>query len=284
MPNVQTPYSVVAAHAVLRIFGEHLDFAAVTQAIGQSPSETRRNGDLRPTGKPVLRDVWMLEAPLSKGEALGLHILWLKNALASAHEFLRAWTHKGEVSIYCGITSDVNSYLLVLSPEVLDLFVELGDSLELSLIFTVGDEPGEAPLSPEQIPEAVKSPSSSASLCFEMAARPGWPSAATDLGSAAVRTGSGGWQAVDEKPGVKSLSITAPVDQAHELETHLQWIDEFISQNLEAIRELIVAPAGAVVECSFATPRDLDTISLTSAACRPLAELNIPIEFNVRLV
>src|SRR5690348_6789663 len=129
-----------AAHAVARVFGEHLDFAAVTRAIGHSASEIRRAGDPRPTGKPVPRDVWMLEAPLPRSEALGQHLLWLRNVLAPAYEFLHASAQKGEVSIYCGVTVDASSYVLMLSAEALKLFVELDTPFDLSLVFTAYNE------------------------------------------------------------------------------------------------------------------------------------------------
>src|SRR5260370_29397461 len=95
-----------AVHAVGRVVGECLDFDAVTRAMGRPPSEVRHAGDIRPTGRPVPQDVWMLDAPLAKSEALDSHLRWLRGALLPAYEFLRAWMRKSEISIYCGLSID----------------------------------------------------------------------------------------------------------------------------------------------------------------------------------
>jgi hypothetical protein len=234
----------------------------------------------------------MLEAPLPKSEALDSHLRWLRAALMPAYEFLRAWMHKGEVSIYCGISIDGDSRRFVLSSEALKLFVELDLTLDLSLVFTgYSDfdlEHRESGVAGGQTPEAAQTSDraySEASLRFDLDAELGPAGAATRLEAAAVQVGSGGWEPAGEKRGAKSLVINAPVDSTQGLDAHFRWIDSFISQHSDTIRELkATATCRPIVSCSFTTQRDQDTSTITSRALRLLTEMDIPVEFTVKLM
>jgi hypothetical protein len=207
-----------------------------------------------------------------------------------AYEFLRAWMRKGEVSIYCGISIDGHFCAFVLSSEALRLFVELDIPLDLSLVFTGYSDPdleSQQHTVPEQTSGAAQTQNSAYSdvtVRFELDAQLGSANAATRLEAVAVQVGSRGWEPVGEKRATKSIFITAPVDSAEGLDAHFTWIGSFISQNADIIRQLNgTAVRLPVVSCNFATQRDQVTTTISSRVLRCLTEMDIPVEFTVKI-
>lgn len=116
--------------------GVKLDFDAISQALGISPTHTHRAGEpSQIKNKPFPCDQWKLSSPLAPDEPLDAHLKWLADQLRPHYTYIKSLKSPDtDVSIFWGYTTRVEQNDDSLSPEALEIFTSLGISLDFSII------------------------------------------------------------------------------------------------------------------------------------------------------
>lgn len=145
--NVHRPKDF-AAGAVFRTCGTKLDFARITQELGIAPTHAHKLGEFNQLNEAYETDMWSVSSPLNPSEKLELHIDWLRQLLLPRKQFILSLKNEFNVDIYCFKTCYTEQASLTLSSRALELFVELGIELGVSLIF-LPDEVNQSAGDPE---------------------------------------------------------------------------------------------------------------------------------------
>ena len=121
--------------AMLRIFGEGVDFDEISRMLCLSPSESHRKGERRtPRSEPWQHDMWIYQPAVDEERPLGEHILALWQAIRPHIPYLRDLKRRFEVDIFCGYRSDSDTAGFSVDQRCLGLFAELDVPFEVSVI------------------------------------------------------------------------------------------------------------------------------------------------------
>jgi hypothetical protein len=122
-----------AYSATLRIFGESLDFEAISAALGLLASNTHRKGD---PGRVRLydADLWSYTAPLDESEPLHKHIDALWAALKPNKRYLLLLKQRATVDVFLGYRSDCEWAGVEVPHSSLELFTQLEIPFGLSIV------------------------------------------------------------------------------------------------------------------------------------------------------
>ena len=121
------------------IYGIEIDLVAITNQLGIAPSHTHRVGDLDMLGETLPHNMWLLNSPLDRTEPVDAHLRWLAEQLKPHYKYLKSLKASAEMKIYCGYITDSDQCGFSISPSALSVFVELGISMDFSVIF-IGDD------------------------------------------------------------------------------------------------------------------------------------------------
>ncbi len=121
--------------AVLRIFGEGLDFDRIEKGLGHAPSLAYRKGDRRgPRSPPARFDMWQLAADLPEERPLHEHIDLLWSNVRHAVPFLRDMKQTATVDVYLGYRSNIDHAGVEVPHTSLEIFRALEVPFGLSII------------------------------------------------------------------------------------------------------------------------------------------------------
>jgi hypothetical protein len=142
-----------------------------------------------------------------------------------------------------------------------------------------------SPLAPPTaaVPQDKKWIEADAALRIDLASEEDLARAAAGLQIGELETGSQSRsQILAEWTDAKCLVIRAPIDPTRELDVHVEWFAGFVSRNADAIRAM--RPARISVLSALATASDQATTSIAARPLRTLVEMEIPVQFEPRLV
>jgi hypothetical protein len=120
---------VQEATVSLRVFGDDLDPAEVTNSLGSPPTKALRKGDLIPDSRYHLEartGSWRLESPADKSTDLSKQIDVLLDLVTSDVEVWRKLTARYSVDLFCGIFLDTFNRGFELPPKLLHRLAERG--------------------------------------------------------------------------------------------------------------------------------------------------------------
>ncbi len=123
-----------AYSASLRIFGAHVDFNAISQTLGLSPTYTHRKGEKRI--EVFKHDMWLYQVPVDENEALGHHIDALWATLQPHAGYLLELKKSYTVDIFLGYRSNSCTAGFEIPSSSLVIFVQLDIPLGVSVIIT----------------------------------------------------------------------------------------------------------------------------------------------------
>lgn len=128
---------VVATSASLRIFGDTLDPAEISDLLKCSPSSSERQGEVvGPKLNFVARTGgWKLRIERAEGSNLDQQIADLLSQMVSDVKIWRHLTSNYKVDMFCGIWLDEPGQGLGISPATLRSLAERGIALELDVYF-----------------------------------------------------------------------------------------------------------------------------------------------------
>ncbi len=125
--------------ASLRIFGKNLNFELINNTLNILPTYMHKQGDYynlngRNIGVPFDNDMWSYSAAISEEKCLDEHIQSLWKILKKHKEFLLNLKEKYTVDIFCGYRTNCDHAGLEISPESLEVFIELNIPFGVSII------------------------------------------------------------------------------------------------------------------------------------------------------
>ena len=124
IPDNEPP--LITFSAALRVFGDNLDHAGLTHAIGLEPTYAHRKGEIpTPGARPWPNDMWSYDAPTSRIHPLQDQIIALWHALRPHIPYLRSLRPKFHVDIFCSCQGKVYPASLKINHHALSLFTEL---------------------------------------------------------------------------------------------------------------------------------------------------------------
>lgn len=124
-----------AFRATLRIFGDGLDFAAISSALGVEPTSHHRRGERRSaTAEPYPHDLWSYTVPVKESEPLHQHIDALWRLLAPQTGFLLMLKESAVVDVFLGYRSNCDHAGIEVPAESLAMFQHLQIPFNLSVI------------------------------------------------------------------------------------------------------------------------------------------------------
>ena len=123
----------------LGVAGKSLDFDALSNGIGTTPTKTRLAGEKYALGTRE-RDEWILASPLSPETDVDEHLNWLRQRLQSHYSFLAELKDRANVWIYCGFTLTEEQNFISIAPRTLDIFQHLGVPLEITIFAVPSDD------------------------------------------------------------------------------------------------------------------------------------------------
>ena len=268
----------------MRIFGLNLDFDAITRAVGVQPTEIRRRGDHGIAREPYPQDIWLLSSPLPRFETLESHILWLRAQLRSGKEELLALKRTCQVRSFCGVITKGSNCRFSLSPKALKLFTELGVEMETSLIFLGYSD--EKALNSSFVDINEQEPTGESER-YRTSVHVSLEISSQSVGSANVlrqlRTEFAESKSLLELVGNETLSLSVPVGQHSDLDTHFRWLEEFLRPHADLIRSLN-RDRNVTIHCRFGTESDTGGFGISAEALRVPVELGIGIDFDIRLM
>lgn len=150
MTDVDLERLTFDAGAALRIQGLGLDFDLLTSSLCHKPTHVHRAGDRVGLNRTYPTDMWMLSSPLDKKEPLEAHLQWLSQALLPNAPFIRTLDGAIRADIYCNQGCYTEQSSVILSSQVLELFIALGTALQISLFFLPYE-----PMKQEELPDAL---------------------------------------------------------------------------------------------------------------------------------
>ncbi len=273
----------VEALASIRIFGNSLDFDALSRGLGIQPSELHRAGERGLTASVYAEDMWCLDSPYPRTDPLEVHLKWLRQALLPHYDYLRPLRGIYEVSSYCGVSVDGDRCQFQVSPEALAIFVELGIDMDISLIFADYSDVESQPRGSTQVDVRFHSKGSSAS--FQAT---GGGLDLDGISSALGMVPSEARRSTDLDPSGKayatdSWSLVARLPRADQLDAHLKWLGMALLPHSGFLRSL-KSRAELLVRCDFGTGSDTGGVSISPGGLRTCTELEIPLEFNAFLI
>lgn len=131
-PNEEDYFTYSAS---LRIFGDHLDFAEISQRLGLAPTHCHRKGDQRSSTWPdYTHDMWSYKAPLPKEQALAEHITALWADIKHAEAYLRSLKEVATVDVFLGYRTNVDHAGFEVPHTCLEIFTALEIPFGLSVI------------------------------------------------------------------------------------------------------------------------------------------------------
>lgn len=103
---------------------------------GIEPTYIHRAGDSsRLPSKTFPCDAWDLQSPLPEDEPLDAHLKWLIERLKPHYSFFKSQkSQEVNLSIFWGYITEVEQNDFSLSPEALEIFSDLGISLDFSTL------------------------------------------------------------------------------------------------------------------------------------------------------
>ena len=124
-----------AYSASLRIMGEIEDFDAISHAMGLKPTHVHRRGErLFENSEPFQCDAWMYTVPVGEEQPLDEHIRSLWSQIRSHREYLLQLKKKMKVDIFLGYRSNCDHAGFEVSPQSLEMFIELDVPFGVSVI------------------------------------------------------------------------------------------------------------------------------------------------------
>ena len=282
----------IRSSACLRIFGFHLNFEEISQALGIRPSQTHRAGDLDARRRPHVSDLWLLEAPLPETEAMDAHIEWLRGTLEPHYSFLRGLKESAQVRSYCGFTvGDRGTFRL--SPEGLSLFTNLAIDLEIGLVLLgpADSAEGAEDLGPTDDTEAEMPQSEPPAYRTTSKVALQVVGAGLDLSGISAQLGFdpskahrlGEIDAAGNPYPNDSWCLAVPLGRRDALDAHLKWLGMALLPHSSFLRSLKYQ-AELLVRCDFGTESDTGGLGVSSEGLRLCTELDIALEFNAFLL
>lgn len=121
--------------ATLRVHGDGVPFAELSQRLGVEPTHLHRKGEQRRPNSPAYRDdAWHFEAPLPGTEPLERHIEALWQVVRPAVEYLKVLKTSCNVDVFCGYRSNCDTAGFQVSHQCLELFTKLEVPFGVSVI------------------------------------------------------------------------------------------------------------------------------------------------------
>lgn len=124
---------IARTRASIRVFGEDLDPAEVTELLGAEPTHQSRKGDIRPSGFIVQQGSWRLQAPEQEPGDLEGQVRGLLSVLTDNLAIWRDLGARYRVDVFCGLMMEATNEGLSLSPSLQALLAERGLSLGLDI-------------------------------------------------------------------------------------------------------------------------------------------------------
>jgi hypothetical protein len=211
------------------------------------------------------------------------HLIWLNGTLRAHLDALRRLRQTFEVSSYCGVSIDGVRASFGVSAEALRMFVDVGISMAVSLIFA-GYSEMEARLlrgPGEELDQRMRG--------TDVSLRVGGSS--LDFGTISASLGTEPSEAYragsldpSGRPHVGDLwSLTAPLLGTEELDARLRWLGNVLVPASPFLRSLS-NQADIVVRCDFFTEEDISDVEISPEALRPLVDTKIPMDFHAHLI
>ena len=132
-PEEERPY--FAFSAALRIHGQDLELAKISQKLGLKPSHVHRRGERRNSrAAPWKDDAWHFQPDLDESRPLGEHLdaLWI--AIAPKIGYLKSLKSRHRVDVFCGYRSNSDTAGFEVPYQSLKLFAELEVPFSVSVI------------------------------------------------------------------------------------------------------------------------------------------------------
>ena len=124
-----------AYSATLRIFGQQLDFDAISEALGLLPTNTHRQGERKgPKSPPYKEDAWFYSPDVPEERPLGEHIGALWAAVQLKKAFLLDLKQKARVNVFLGYRSNVDFAGFQVPHHSLEMFQALEIPFDVSVI------------------------------------------------------------------------------------------------------------------------------------------------------
>ncbi len=125
--------------ASLRIFGNDLDFDLINNTFNIQPTHMHKKGEYyklnsKNVREPFDNDMWLFSATVSEEKCFDEHIQSLWNVFKTHKEFLLKLKEKYTVDLFCGYRSNCDNTGFEISPESLEIFIELKIPFGVSII------------------------------------------------------------------------------------------------------------------------------------------------------
>ena len=121
--------------ASLRIYGDIVDFDAITKVVGVKPTHTHKRGDRRSEyARPYPNDMWSYSANIDETENLSLHLNALWAAIGQNAEAIKALKDTLTVNVFCGYRSDCDHAGFEVPHQSLTIFQKLEVPFDVSVI------------------------------------------------------------------------------------------------------------------------------------------------------
>jgi len=269
-----------ATHASIRIFGEGLDFEAVSRGIGFPPSGSHRKGDRDLIGRAFDKDMWRLDSPLSPTEPLDAHLKVLRTMLSPRNDFLRSIKEFYEVSSYVGLTITGNAGQFSVSAESLRLWVELAISMELGIVFVNYTD---LQSTPTTMPPAQSELASAAFLEIRGGISD-WEPISRWLEVQPIkidRSGNGDADTMSYQLGL--WSFDCPPTHFGNVDAQLKWLGAKLLPRIDVIGSLGSSNRLAI-HCNLKTAKDITELSVSAEALKTCTALGIPLLLTIKLI
>jgi hypothetical protein len=282
---------LLESSASIRILGKNLDFDSVSTGLSVKPSHMHRAGDQGLTRKPYSSDAWLFESPLARSESLNRHLDWMRAKLLPHYDFLRLLRKRGEVtqvSIFCGLTAEAFECSFALVPSALRLSSELDIEMELSFIF---HDPTDSWKNTATI-EAEVEASNAGPTAYRKESKAYLRVVGSKLGGAELsrtlelqqleENSLDQWDSSGKQNRGNESFLAAPFPITQPIDAHLKSLGNALSSHSDIISSLKHQAEISIV-CNLSTECGWESFSLSPEALRYPAELELPLQFNVKL-
>src|SRR5262245_61417694 len=121
--------------ATLRIHGDDVPFAEISQRLGVQPTHLYRKGERRgPKSSAYRDDAWHFEPSVPETEPLEHHIETLWQVVRPTVDYLKALKQHLKVDVFCGYRSNCDTAGFEVSHKCLELFTALEVPFGVSVI------------------------------------------------------------------------------------------------------------------------------------------------------
>ena len=268
----------IDTQASLGVFGTGVDFQLISQELRTQPSHSHRAGDPGLTSRPYPQDLWLLESPLLPSDTLDAHLKWLGDLVAPHYQFLRMLKQKHEIRSYCGISIRGSGCRFRISPEALNIFVDLGIAMNLTVVFT-GESQSELDVSAEGRAEPAGAVAS-----FEIVGKPSdVGEVASELNTLAPYVSRAAESETSAKVQQSSFWVVTAPEVGDGLDAQLIWLASELSPYSSFLQSVArrVAP---LVRCALRAEKDISDQSLSPEGLSFLTSVGIPMELDASLV